>query len=105
MELKPFGYICLPKSLKKNQQIGYLIQQAKIVLAAIGERGVMKTKILGIALMVSLAAVLGACEGGGGGTGESTPTTTTTGEPTDTGATTPPTTISPTTTATPTTTP
>ncbi|GAA6619845.1 hypothetical protein NUACC26_056590 [Scytonema sp. NUACC26] len=83
----------IPKSLKKNQQIGYLIQQAKFVLAAIGERGVMKVKILSLTLMLSLAAVLGACEGGGGGGGTtggdtSSPAATSTSapEPTDTGA-------------------
>ncbi len=64
--------MCIPKSLKKNQQIGYRIQQAKFVLAAIGERGVMKVKILSITLMLSLAAVLGACEGGGSGGGGGT---------------------------------
>ncbi|MDZ7955449.1 MAG: hypothetical protein RMY16_24250 [Nostoc sp. DedQUE12b] len=42
----------------------------------------MKTKIFGFALMLSLAAILGACEGGGGdGAGTSTPAAT--GEPTD----------------------
>jgi hypothetical protein len=80
----------IPKSLKKNQQIGYRIQQAKFVLAAIGERGVMKVKILGLTLILGLAAVLGACEGGGGGgtTGGDTtsPAATTAPEPADTGA-------------------
>ncbi|MGJ5632954.1 hypothetical protein [Nostoc sp. CALU 1950] len=40
----------------------------------------MKTKIFGFALMLSLAAILGACEGGGGPS-PSTPAPT--GEPTD----------------------
>ncbi|ABA24215.1 conserved hypothetical protein [Trichormus variabilis ATCC 29413] len=44
----------------------------------------MRTKIFGFALMLSLAAFLGACEGGGGD--QTTPAT---GEPTDTGAATP----------------
>lgn len=46
----------------------------------------MKTKIFGLAVMLSLSAVLGAC---GGGTPEGTTTTTPAaiGEPTDTGAT------------------
>ncbi len=81
--------MCIPKSLKKNQQIGYRIQQAKFVLAAIGERGVMKVKILGITLMLSLAAALGACENSTTPTGgESSPASTSAPatEPTDTGA-------------------
>ncbi len=47
----------------------------------------MRTKIFGFALMLSLAAFLGACEGGGGGGTTTTPAAT--GEPTDTGAATP----------------
>ncbi|MEA5617354.1 hypothetical protein VB711_05810 [Cronbergia sp. UHCC 0137] len=49
----------------------------------------MKTKILGLALMLSLAAVLGACDGGGGAPADTTatPATTPAGEPADTGAT------------------
>lgn len=48
----------------------------------------MKIKIFGFALLLGLAAALGACEGG-----TNTPNTTTTpGEPADTGATTPATT-------------
>jgi len=64
-----------------------------MLIATIGERGVMKTKIFGLAVMLSLATVLGACDGG------STPTTTTTpaatGEPSDTGATKAPTATTP----------
>ncbi|MEH2318464.1 hypothetical protein [Nostoc sp.] len=42
----------------------------------------MKTKIFGLALMLSLATMLGACEGGGDGAG-TTSTPAATGEPTD----------------------
>ncbi|WGV28097.1 hypothetical protein [Halotia branconii] len=55
----------------------------------------MKTKILGLALMLSLAAFVGACENTNEPAGTTTPAP---GEPADTGAT-------PTVTATPTTTP
>jgi hypothetical protein len=61
----------------------------KDFIATIGERGVMKTKVFGLALMLSLATMLGACDGGGGepaGT-KSSPAATTGGEPADTGAT------------------
>ena len=45
-----------------------------IILDAIGERGVMKTKIVSLALVLGLITLLGACaqEGGGGGTGGET---------------------------------
>ncbi|NJR76548.1 MAG: hypothetical protein HC773_29265 [Scytonema sp. CRU_2_7] len=48
----------------------------------------MKTKIFGLALMLSLAATLGACEGDreSGGPGGATTSPAPTGEPTDTGA-------------------
>ncbi len=59
-----------------------------------GERGVMKTKILGLALMLSLAAIVGACENTNEPAGNTTPAP---GEPADTGAT-PAVTPSPTTT-------
>ena len=42
------------------------------ILTAIGERGVMKKKVVGLALALSLlGGLLGACDqgGGGGGTG------------------------------------
>ncbi len=68
-------------TFKKSNKYGIVFNRRKIVLATIGERGVMKTKIFGLALMLSLAAILGACEGGGGGTGTTTPAAT--GEPTD----------------------
>ena len=62
-------------------------------MPTIGERGVMKTKVFGLALMLSLATMLGACEGGGGPTATpSSPAATTGGEPADTGTTTPATT-------------
>ncbi|TAE58454.1 MAG: hypothetical protein EAZ76_01930 [Nostocales cyanobacterium] len=71
----------------------------------------MKTRIFGLALMLSLATMLGACEGGSQPAGTST-TTPATGEPADTGttpeatpATTPATTPEATPTATPTGTP
>ena len=55
-----------------------------VEFAAIGERGVMKTKIVGFALLLSLASILGACGGetapsGGGATPGA-------GEPADTGS-------------------
>ena len=57
-------------------------------MPTIGERGVMKTKVFGLALVLSLATMLGACEGGGGPTATtSSPAATTGGEPADTGAT------------------
>ena len=57
-------------------------------MPTIGERGVMKTKVFGLALMLSLATMLGACEGGGGPTATpSSPAATAGGEPADTGAT------------------
>ena len=67
-----------------------VFNRRKIVLAIIGERGVMKIKIFGFAAMLSLAALLGACgdSGGGGGT-TSEPGATTSpaaGEPADGGA-------------------
>ncbi|PLZ06070.1 hypothetical protein [Fischerella thermalis] len=64
----------------------------------------MKIKIFGFALLLGLAAALGACEGG---TDTPNTTTTTPGEPADTGATTAPgaTTPATTTPATPATTP
>jgi PBP1b-binding outer membrane lipoprotein LpoB len=61
----------------------------------------MKTKIFGLAIVLSLATMLGACEGGTEPSGDATTTpaaTTAPAEPTDSGATTEPT-------ATPTTTP
>jgi hypothetical protein len=61
-----------------------LFNRPKIVIAAFGDRGVMKIKIFGFALLLGLAAALGACEGGGGDT---TAPTTPGGEPADTGAT------------------
>lgn len=47
----------------KSQQMRYLNQQAAhLYYAAIGERGVMKTKVIGIALVFGLlAGGLGAC--------------------------------------------
>ena len=51
----------------------------------------MRTKILSFALMLSLTAVLGACDGGGADTTTPSGTTATTpAEPADSGATTPP---------------
>ena len=48
----------------------------------------MKTKIFGLALMLSLATMLGACDGGSQPAGTtSSPAATTGGEPADTGAT------------------
>jgi hypothetical protein len=45
-------------------------------------------KIIGFALILGVAAALGACEGGGTGGGDTTaPATTAPGEPADTGAT------------------
>lgn len=64
-----------------------VFNRRKIVIATIGERGVMKTKIFGLAVMLSLATVLGACDSG---TTEPTGGATTSpavGEPADTGAT------------------
>jgi len=64
----------------------------------------MKTKIFGLAIVLSLATMLGACEGGTEPSGDATTTpaaTTTPGEPTDSGTPTPATEP----TATPTTTP
>ncbi|BAZ40015.1 hypothetical protein NIES4101_59760 [Calothrix sp. NIES-4101] len=69
----------------------------KIISAAFGERGVMKIKIFGIALVLGLATVLGACEGGD--TPPAGTTASPTGEPTDAGATTAPATTAPATTA------
>jgi hypothetical protein len=64
-----------------------VFNRRKIVLAIIGERGVMKIKIFGFAAMLSLAALLGACDGGGGGTSEPGATTSpAAGEPADGGA-------------------
>ncbi|QNP28867.1 hypothetical protein [Cylindrospermopsis curvispora] len=67
----------------------------------------MKTKIFGLAIVLSLATMLGACEGGTEPSGDATttPATTTTpaAEPTDSGTATPAATTEPT--ATPTTTP
>lgn len=40
----------------------------------------MKTKIFGLAVILSLATIIGACENGGGGAGTVTPSP---GEPTD----------------------
>ena len=75
-------------------------------MPTIGERGVMKTKVFGLALMLSLATMLGACEGGGGPTATpSSPAATTGGEPADTGTTTPTATTSPAATTSPTATP
>ena len=60
----------------------------KDFIATIGERGVMKTRIFGLALMLSLATMLGACDGGSEPAGTtSSPAATTGGEPADTGAT------------------
>jgi hypothetical protein len=62
----------------------------KDFIATIGERGVMKTKVFGLALMLSLATMLGACDGGGEPSGTTTtPPATTGGEPADTGTTPP----------------
>ncbi|WP_254445225.1 MULTISPECIES: hypothetical protein [unclassified Anabaena] len=74
----------------------YVIQQVKDFIATIGERGVMKTKIFGLALMLSLGTLLGACDGGTQPPADTTssPAATTGGEPADTGAT-PATTASP----------
>lgn len=64
-----------------------VFNRRKIVIAIIGERGVMKIKIFGFAAMLSLAALLGACSGGGGGTSEPAATTSpAAGEPADGGA-------------------
>jgi hypothetical protein len=76
-----FNYV-ISQHLKKSNKYGIVFNRRKIVLATIGERGVMKTKIFGLALMLSLATILGGCgEGGDGGTTTSTPAAT--GEPTD----------------------
>lgn len=79
-----FKYV-IHSGFKNQQQIGYRIQQANFFIATIGERGVMKTKIFGLALMLSMAALLGACEGANDPTTPTTPAAT--GEPTDTGTT------------------
>lgn len=66
------------------------MNRRKIVLATIGERRVMKTRIFGLAVILSLATILGACEGGGdAGGGGTTSTPAATGEPTDAPAATP----------------
>jgi hypothetical protein len=81
--------ICNRKHLKKSNKYGMVFNRRKIVLAIIGERGVMKIKIFGFAAMLSLAALLGACDSGGGG-GTSEPAATTSpaaGEPADSGST------------------
>jgi hypothetical protein len=75
------------KKFQKNSKCGILLFRLKIISAAFGERGVMKNRIFGIALVLGLATVLGACEGGETPPGGST--TSPTGEPTDS-ATTPP---------------
>ncbi len=77
-----FEYVIL-QHLTKSNKYGIVFNRRKIVLAAIGERGVMKTKILGLALMLSLATILGACGDGGDGGGGSPSTPAATGEPTD----------------------
>ncbi|MEY3222755.1 MAG: hypothetical protein RLZZ203_1611 [Cyanobacteriota bacterium] len=60
----------------------------------------MKTKVIGLALMLSLATMLGACEGGSEPAATTSPAETTGGEPADTGAATPAATGSPEATAT-----
>ncbi|WYL92945.1 MAG: hypothetical protein HEQ35_02895 [Gloeotrichia echinulata IR180] len=66
----------------------------------------MKTRIFGLALLLSLATVLGACEGGGGAPeGGTTSAPTATGEPTDGATTSPSPTATATSTASPTATP
>jgi hypothetical protein len=81
--------ICNRKHLKKSNKYGMVFNRRKIVIAIIGERGVMKIKIFGFAAMLSLAALLGACDSGGGGGTTSEPAATTSpaaGEPADTGS-------------------
>ncbi len=90
---------CHPKGFNKKQQIRYRIQQAKIFIATIGERGVMKTRIFGLAVILSLSAILGACGEGGeqpGGSATSSPAASP-AEPTDSGATKTPASAAPTT--------
>jgi len=85
---KYLAEICNWKHLKKSNKYGMVFNRRKIVIAIIGERGVMKVKIFGFAAMLSLAALLGACDSGGGG-GTSEPAATTSpaaGEPADGGA-------------------
>ncbi len=62
MSQQKFKQVCL-YLFNKSQQMRYLNQQAAhLCYAAIGERGVMKTKIIGIALVFGLfAGGLGAC--------------------------------------------
>jgi hypothetical protein len=82
--------ICNWKHLKKSNKYGMVFNRRKILIAIIGERGVMKIKIFGFAAMLSLAALLGACDSGGGGGTTSEPGATTSpaaGEPADSGST------------------
>jgi hypothetical protein len=86
---KYLAQICNWKHLKKSNKYGMVFNRRKIVLAIIGERGVMKIKIFGFAAMLSLAALLGACDSGGGGGTSGEPAATTSpaaGEPADGGA-------------------
>ncbi|EFA68396.1 hypothetical protein [Cylindrospermopsis raciborskii] len=119
----PIGNVLSPLSYDHNKKNWKEIYSVQIVsqkatneisystgaipcIALIGERGVMKTKIFGLAIVLSLATMLGACEGGTEPSGDATTTptaTTTPAEPTDSGTATPATTTEPT--ATPTTTP
>jgi hypothetical protein len=56
-------------------------------IAFIGERGVMKTKIFGLALMLSLATMLGACESAPTGNTNTPAATPAAGDPADSGST------------------
>jgi len=54
---------------------GILINERIIILAATGERGVMKKKIVSLALVLGFVTLIGACDqtGGGGGTTDTSP--------------------------------
>lgn len=59
--------------VRKVNKCGIVINEQIIALAAIGERGVMKTKVVSLALILGMVALLGACSSGGtGGTGGET---------------------------------
>lgn len=55
--------MCNLNALKKRNKWVILFNRLKSCSALIGERGVMKIKVLGFALMLGLAATLGACGG------------------------------------------
>jgi len=53
-----------------------IVINEQIIIARIGERGVMKTKIVSLAMVLGLFAFLGGCDtgtGGGGTGGETSP--------------------------------